>query len=286
MIVVKIKGGLGNQMFQYACGRSVALAKNDTLKLDLSSLSSSSGKDTARDYKLDNFNILEHIASPKEKTEAEHRSSKTSLIKRVFRKAFGTPVSEPTLEKILKSHASYLDGFWQSERYFKAIEETLRIEFTLKRSVSAGASKWFPIIANNTSLAVHVRRGDYVSDPATRDFHGLCSPDYYHQAIKMLSEKTREQFKVFVFSDDIEWVKQNLNFSRETYFVSGEGLSDFEEMHLMSLCDHQIIANSSFSWWAAWLNKNESKIVIAPKKWFAGSSENSDNIVPDEWIKI
>jgi hypothetical protein len=138
-------------------------------------------------------------------------------------------------------------------------------------------------ISQSKSVSIHIRRTDYVSNPNTRRFHGICDMDYYYKAVKMIAGKVHSS-NFFLFSDDINWVKENFRIKYPTIFVDHIG-SDAEELLLMSLCKHNIIANSSFSWWGAWLNRNLSKIVIAPKKWFK-VNVNERDIVPQEWIRI
>ena len=182
---------------------------------------------------------------------------------------------------------SYFIGFWQSEKFFKNIEKIIRKEFTLKNPLSNYANVVFEKIKSTPiSASLHIRRGDYVLEPHTNAYHGVCGLDYYQKAYEELVKKINSPFEIFVFSDDIEWVKENLRLPGKMHFVSNPNIPDYEEMFLMSCCTHNIIANSSFSWWGAWLNPNKNKIVIAPKQWFANKNEDAKDIVPESWIKI
>ena len=142
-------------------------------------------------------------------------------------------------------------------------------------------------IANNTSVSLHIRRGDYISNSAYNSTHGTCSLAYYTNAVNFLVNKIGRNFKVFAFSDDPEWVSSNLKLPVDICFVKNNSSEyNYEDLRLMSECDHNIIANSSFSWWGAWLNTNHNKIVITPSKWYADKSTKNDDITPSNWIKI
>ena len=182
---------------------------------------------------------------------------------------------------------TYFEGFWwQSELYFKNIRDILLKEFTLRNDFGVEAKRIArDIDYNKYSVSVHIRRGDYVSDSTTLAHHGFLGGEYYKEAIDLMNKKTiRPSF--YVFSDDIEWVKTNLSFSYPVLFVSDENIPTHEELILMSLCTHHIIANSSFSWWGAWLGRNSEKIVIAPKRWISDETVDTSDIYPDSWIKI
>ena len=259
--IIKIKGGLGNQMFQYAHGRSLEFSGKKVV-FDVSFFEDNKN-DIARDFKLDNFNIA---------TKAEFINKKNIFLDFFIKleRRFGLNIEE----------------FFQNEKYIKDIEEIIRKEFTLKNNFGNKAGERFRLIENSeNSVSLHIRRGDYVSDKKTKDYHGICDLEYYKKAVDYLKKKLGE-IKIFVFSDDIDWVKENLQVE-DLYFVSNDEIKDYEELILMSKCHHNIIANSTFSWWGAWLNENKDKIVIAPKKWFNNEQANDKNdIVPKNWIKL
>jgi hypothetical protein len=176
----------------------------------------------------------------------------------------------------------YLNGYWQSEYYFEPIKGILRKEFTLKEVLIGQNAELAERIKNSNSVSLHIRRGDYVDNKEVSEFHGTCSPEYYKKAIEFL--KAKGDLEVFVFSDDIQWAKENLRADKINFVAQNN--PGYIDMNLMALCKHNIIANSSFSWWAAWLNQSPSKIVIAPQKWFADPGRQTPDIYPKNWIKI
>ena len=266
MITVSISGGLGNQMFQYAFGRAKAIKNNTEFVIVMSF----DAKNTAeRHFLLDNFNI-------KSKTV-----DSVSIKNRLFKIVEPHP---PFSQKIYDIPKGYFVGNWQSEKYFKGYEKEIRSDFVLKKELSTKAKEIKNLIEKNNSVSIHVRRGDYASDEKVQKKHGLCSPEYYAKAISFVSEKINSP-QFFVFSDDIAWVKENLSLPSSAVFVSGNGLSECEEMILMSQCKNNIIANSTFSWWGAWLNDNKNKIVIAPEKWFSTQNDTT-YLIPSNWIQM
>jgi hypothetical protein len=177
----------------------------------------------------------------------------------------------------------YISGFWQCERYFQRFEDEIRRDFVIRKEHLENTDRWLQLIQSGTSISLHVRRGDYVANPATNAFHGLCEPEYYQKALKKMTENT-ENPVVYIFSDDIQWCKQNLKPELSHHYV--ETGSAYKDLFLMRSCKHNIIANSSFSWWGAWLNINSQKIVIAPSVWFKDPSAQYNDIIPINWYKI
>jgi len=294
MIIVQLYGGLGNQMFQYATGRALSL-KNDTdLKLDLHAFESYSKGITKRKYKLDIFNIKTKFASIKEVEEYTIPSKIMYLLNRNLKLPTNpyssTYIKEKTLnfdESVMKlSKKIYLDGYWQTEKYFKNFDKQIKIDFIFKSEPSSKNKVLLEQIKSTNSVSIHVRRTDYVSDKETNEFHGVIGTEYYRAAIVLLSQKVKNP-RYFIFSDDISWCKINLKFIKDAVFVDyNKDDKSFEDMRLMSKCMHNIIANSSFSWWGAWLNNNPNKIVIAPKKWFNDPTVGVKDRVPKGWLKI
>jgi hypothetical protein len=180
---------------------------------------------------------------------------------------------------------SYLSGLWQTEKYFKDCEEIIRTEFTFKQPLNKKNSELSETIRRKNSVSIHIRRGDYIYNSEEYKIHGLCSIDYYKKAVECIANKAGE-LTLFIFSDDIEWVKNNLKFDFPIIFVDNNVDDIHEDLRLMSLCKHNIIANSTFSWWGAWLNNNKEKIVIAPKKWFNEFEADTKDIYPDSWMRI
>lgn len=263
MKIIRIKGGLGNQLFQYAYGRRLMLINKKEVIFDISFFEGSKQKkDTTRPFLLDNFNIDNSV---KFENIKENRFSKS--FKKIISKITG----------------DY--GFYQSEEYFKGIEEIICKEFTLKEPFSATARVFADKISNTKdSVSIHIRRGDYVLDTKTNEYHGTCDLTYYEKTIEYIKQKN-ESPTFFIFSDDIEWVKENLKIDN-AIFVSNPEVKDYEEMILMSKCSHNIIANSTFSWWGAWLNQNPDKIIVAPKQWTAEKTSDELDIIPKSWIQI
>lgn len=291
MIITKIIGGLGNQMFQYAMGLSLAENNQTPLKLDLSQFTG---------YKLHNgfelskvFNCSAEIASVTQ-IETLLGICKYSFIRRILKKTYlknlrpAQYVVEPFFGywdgvSFLGDNV-YLDGYWQSQKYFIDHESTIRTHFTFKNILSDENLKLSDRIKVTNSVSLHIRRGDYVTNK-NNAFIGTCSLIYYQNAIEYFSQKIADPI-FFIFSDDITWAKSNLRLANEHYFVGhNQGEDSHFDMQLMSLCKHHIIANSSFSWWAAWLNPSKNKIVAAPKKWFANGLNDQD-LVPNSWVRI
>ncbi|AKM77821.1 MAG: Glycosyl transferase family 11 [Candidatus Wolfebacteria bacterium GW2011_GWE1_48_7] len=285
MIIIKLKGGLGNQMFQYACAKHLAERNNDILRLDLSWYDPGGipASDTVRQYALSNFAISAQAA-----TAEEVGRMCDSLIGRLIKKIINKfrPITSYVFNpKILEQTGDvYMEGFFQSERYFKDIEFIVRNEFQLKDVMGRDAHAVLEDIEQSNAVSLHVRRGDYVNNKNASAFHGICSPAYYRAAIDTILKRI-DLPKFFVFSDDIEWVKEHIEIPNATY-VSDGGIRDYEELILMSKCKHAIIANSSFSWWGAWLNANPHKIVIAPRQWVSDSRVDTSDAVPSEWIRL
>ncbi len=291
MIIVKLKRGMGNQMFQYALGRRLVEDLKSPLKLDISGFERQSQIDTKREYELHHFNILEDFANSEEIIKARDRWGFLSrLYQAINTKIFREQHVGYDPRLLNKKGDIYLDGFWHSEKYFQSIREIILRELALKTSLSsvgmaAAAEIEKATAEGKASVSLHVRRGDYVTNLKAKKYHGLITTEYYGGAIEILRNKVGEM-KIFLFSDDIEWVKRNIPLQDAHYFVTNPSIPFYEEVHLMSLCDHNIIANSSFSWWGAWLNQNLNKIVIAPRKWLAKTGNDYYNEIPESWLKI
>ncbi|MDD5068946.1 MAG: alpha-1,2-fucosyltransferase [Candidatus Pacebacteria bacterium] len=283
MIIFNLKGGLGNQMFQYALGRKLSLQNKDILKLDATLFD----KENQRRYTLGHFLIQGDIATQEEIRRIKNPHGPLSHLKHLFKKKVLRQFNVRFLPEILLLKGDiYLEGYWQSEKYFKDIRPILLNDFTLKDGLSEQATRTLMQIRNTKNpVSIHVRRGDYVKSQEAKAYHDMCSPSYYRQALEIIKNKT-DSPSFFIFSDDIDWVKGNLKLEGSVTYVSNPAIKDYEELILMSACKHNIIANSSFSWWGAWLNQNLEKIVIAPEKWANISPKIYKDIVPESWIKI
>ena len=295
MIIVKLSGGLGNQMFQYAAGRCLSEMHGVELLLDLSFLNQNpAGAYTKREFELDVFNINAGIANERD-VKQFYRYSKSKLVRELQRRF---PFLFPHLyiaETGISYHSqfnnygknTYLDGFWQSEKYFNLIRDILLKELTPKSNFNTEAEQLSKLMISCNSVSVHIRRGDYVSNKQILELHGVLSLDYYKNAVKFINKQRPDKY--FVFSDDIAWCKENLILeilAEVVYIEFNEPTPNYLELVLMSLCKHNIVANSSFSWWGAWLNSNENKITIAPKKWFAKNKVSSQDLIPETWVKL
>ena len=289
MVIVRLFGGLGNQLFQYATARRVAHINNVPLKLDVSGFESYK----LHRYSLKHFNILEEFASSDEIARFNgrglvcHISLWVQKLLPYYRRRLVVERYFNFDAKIIEISSNvYLNGYWQSEKYFKDIETLLRQELTLKAapdSANVAMGEW---IRGVRSVSLHIRRRDYVSDPATQQIHGTCSSDYYAAAIAKLSEGVEDPY-FFVFSDDPQWAQENLKLEHPTTFVTHNGPDkNYEDLRLISLCQHHIIANSTFSWWGAWLCANPGKLVFAPQRWFRTPDLNTKDLFPETWRLI
>jgi len=268
MIIVKLQGGLGNQMFEYAFARGVAARLDTQCKFDVSGFKHIPGV-TDRVLGLTAFSLPIEFAS-KEEIDA----AKKNIIKddHLFNK------------KVFSSDNSYFDGYWQDERYFAHIKDDMRSFFTF-RKLSEEASRILSDIQSGQGISLQIRRGDYVTNDKVARTIGACDISYYEKAIKKL-RGVAPQSKVFVFSDDIEWAKDNIKSDMSLVFVSAS-IEAHEAILLMAACRHHIISNSSFGWWGAWLDPREDKTVIAPKQWFRDKAlEKKQSIVPSSWQRV
>lgn len=292
MIVVKLIGGLGNQMFQYAFGRNLARIKQTEMKLDIT------GFETYKlhTYSLRHFNIKESLATKAEISQLTKHAAKKGKIwclrNYLFSDASIFVKEKRSMEFKFDStimtigDTAYLNGYWQNEKYFQDIEEVIGKEFVVRDAMGDEDKAMAQSIAQTNSVSVHIRRGDYVASAKTNAVHGTCDINYYQRATKLISEKIIDPH-FFVFSDDHEWVKKNIIFDFPTTYVA-HNIADknYQDLRLMSMCHHNIIANSSFSWWGAWLNVNSNKIIVAPKKWLNDSTRDASDITPKTWNRI
>ncbi|NBX76024.1 MAG: alpha-1,2-fucosyltransferase [Proteobacteria bacterium] len=275
MIITKLHCGLGNQMFQYAAGLALANRHRTVQTLDVSWFRTYDGMAAHNQYGLNCFNVTEQFAAHEELSEiAKYQSSKHVA-----------PVVDyyPSFADIPDN--TYLDGFFQSERFFLAIHETVRNHFSFRFPPTAAVSRCAEFILSSApSVCLHVRRGDYVA--LYQDRFGLLGRDYYRSAIQALKERY-SGFTVFVFSDDIDSAEKELLLDVPHHFVRAtEHYNFYDKIRLMSLCNHAIISNSTFAWWGAWLIPNKDKTIIAPKPWFTGEGLGQLQVVSDSWIQI
>lgn len=292
MILTKLQGGLGNQLFQYALGRHLAEIHHTELKLDIFSFKNDPNK---RVYNLGHFTITENFATKEEVARFQKYKRKPGRIWYLFNKLIAERkyIQQRQFHfdpRVLRTGNNvYLDGDWQTEKYFKDIEGIIRKEITVKTPLSGKDAEAAKKIEAASSVMMHIRRGDYVSNSETNTYHGTQGLDYYKKAIAIIAEKVSSPH-VFVFSDDHAWVKENIKLDYPvTYVVHNGADKNYEDLRLMSLCQNHIIANSTFSWWGAWLSQNPNKIVIGPERWFNNPKKkttSTKDVLPEEWIKI
>lgn len=267
MVIVRIVGGLGNQMFQYAYAKSLQ-QKGYAVKIDISKF---------RNYKLHGgYQLDKYKIDLETSTPLSNFLSKLGLKKNIKEKSL---LFNDKFINISKNE--YVKGYFQTEKYFLDIRDVLLHQFVIKQELCESTILYSKEIKQHkNSCSLHIRRGDYVSDKKANSVHGTCDLNYYNEAIKLNTNKF-ENTHFFVFSDDIVWTKKNLSIENATYI--DHKCIPHEDMYLMSLCKNNITANSSFSWWGAWLNEHKNKTVIAPKKWFV-SQENE--VACENWIKL
>jgi hypothetical protein len=274
IVLVTLRGGLGNQMFQYAVGRSIAETHGRALVLDDLALRADHPGRTKRDYALGMLNIQAQLTSEK---PIELAASRAVVVQP--RRGFHDNVLCPNSSSQLELH-----GFWQDERYFADIAHLLRNDFRMKPG-PWDHSEWEPrIAATRSAVCVHVRRQDYLTS-STLDFVGQA---YYERAVMAMAHRVTDAH-FFIFSDDLAWCKDNLALRQPHSLVEHDthsGNSAYADLKLMTLCRHFIIANSSFSWWAAWLGTDPRKIVMAPQHWFHDVPSDSREITPPGWLRV
>ena len=283
-IVVSLEGGLGNQMFQYAAGRAAMLRISTQLALDVRRLTASGD----RNYGLGDFRLCPDLTliteGPPPRQDGRWRRFLKSLIgdEACFHEA-GFQFDGGCLR--LKPGAR-MEGYFQSERYFADFATIIRADFTPRAEhlaeIEAMAERLIP---SSPCVSLHVRRGDY-ANPETMAIHGMLNASYYERALKILAERTGSNLPICVFTDDPAWVRANLALPGQARFISEHTRTALQDMILMSRCTHHITANSSFSWWGAWLNPSQDKIVVTPALWFQPDAGlDTRDLRPDGWIQ-
>lgn len=286
MIIVKIWGGLGNQLFQYSFGKYLAARLNTAVKYDIQ-ITNKLNSFTQRDLAISFFNVEMEIATVREISKKKYFSN--IQLARVERKM------AQSLPFLLKTHIvesnepkpfgslpfrdnCYYEGYWQSHKYLMPVEALLRRQLTMKQPAREAVLNTLEQIISGPSVSIHVRRGDYLHNK----YFTTCKMAYYKEAMAHFIT-TAPNSKFYVFTDDIAWCKEHF-IGPQYYFVTGN--EHFEDMYLMSSCGHNIIANSTFSWWAAWLNQHQDKMVVAPRDWHKRHNEKYNDLMPENWIKI
>ena len=286
-VIVRIQGGLGNQLFQYAAGKSLSLRLGVQLILDLNwYIDNSNFK-----FILNRFHVNDRSWAPSEKIPKRIRTALYKLSGKIAPTGLTLPVLkdidfEFNYDLLSIQSPVLLDGYWQNESYFKEHRKELLELLTIKGEIDSDNNQLLNKIKNSNSICIHIRRGDYITNSNAARINGVCSKDYYFRAFNILSMHIESPI-CFVFSDDPEWVKSNLEFDCETIFVDINSIDKPEfDFLLMKSCKYFIIANSTFSWWAAWLANYKNKQVIAPKVWFLNQVLNKNMHLPESWIRI
>lgn len=286
-VVVGLSGGLGNQIFQYAAGRALSLRLGAPLKLDTSWFTGQKN----RTFALDPFAIAGETCTSRSLTPHWFKPFESKVSRRLFTSRMGAKIfREPhfhfsaSFEDI--SSPIFLEGYWQSPRYFQEATAHIQNDLEILGTVPSPCQAMLEAIQSSQSICMHVRRGDYVSSAITAKTHGTCSQDYYIQGITSLI-KDMVSPRCFVFSDDPEWVRENVTLPCSMTVVDiNSGDEAHWDLFLMSACDHFLIANSSLSWWGAWLGRNINKRVIAPRNWFLDSDKDTRDLIPQKWERI
>jgi hypothetical protein len=288
MFIFQLMGGLGNQMFAYAAAKSLSLKRGIPVKFDFDC----PYQHIKYEYALGIFHAKAEFPT---RAELKKVKPKRGIERRLY--LFLGKNTTPRLVRELQEFTfrdefyaipdnSYVTGFWQSEKYFLPIEKEIRKDFQFHFAPDSKNQRHLDNIDRSNSVAIHIRRGDYVNVAKTQAVHGLCSVDYYQQAMAII-EKSVSDPVYFFFSNDIPWVKENIKTSREHHFIDNNtGAASWEDLRLMSRCKHTIIANSSFSWWGGWLNAYQKKIVIAPKQWMSNPTIDTKDLIPVTWMRL
>lgn len=292
LVVPILGGGLGNQLFQVAAAMRAGNNRLSNLRLNDRFLTAHYTKRVNRipelGLPLRRIGPFGHLLV-RALRWLNHVAPRVGILRQ---NAFWCYMCEPSDREIVipfQTPASFLvvlDGYWQHSSYADGCLSQLRECLVRPALQGPNAADLAKVLESTESVALHVRRGDYVNDPSTRSFHGNCSEEYYYQAIELLNRRVRFD-RIFVFSDDITWVSTHLSLGdNATYMNTDRALSDVEEFKLMARCHHFIIANSTFSWWAARLAMHREKVVIAPERWFAQAGGKERGLFPEDWVLI
>jgi hypothetical protein len=292
MIISAITDGISNQMFQYACGKSLSIEHHTEFLIDISWFENIESRFTTRLFLLNKFHITANIADNKQ-IRAFKEPKYPPIINSIYwrwqyalpyykRKEFKETKSGYDSNIWKSSKSIHLSGFWQSYKYFENIRTVLLKEFMPKNISENNQVIAKSILNNDDSVSIHFRRGDYVNSQNT---HYCLPQSYYTQAIEFIKSKVAN-IHLYVFSDDPEWVFENIKFTCDYTLIQHNKSNPEIDIYLMSCCKHNIIANSSFSWWGAWLNQNEKKIVVAPDKWLNYNFKSTVDLIPSDWFKL
>lgn len=288
-----LQGGLGNQMFQYAIARALSEHYQSTFLLDRSWFDVPQSETTPRPYQLDLLQI-QNVAN----SDLIFPKKPNKLIKALQGFIPANPIVyyqqnafefDPSLFRLkrMAERDLFLFGYWQAYPYLEVIRPILQTEFKTKAPTPNHYQAYLQQIRSSESVMLHIRRGDYVNSPSAAKFHGVLPLSYYQQAIEvLLLQKPDSHF--FIFSDDLPWAKEALPKNLKITFVENALQADAaaQELQLMTECKHQIIANSSLSWWGAWLKQDCNGLVFTPNRWICDNSLDLSNLLPTSWHRI
>jgi hypothetical protein len=290
MITIRLNGGLSNQMFQYAAARALAQRYDGRVRLDRHWFSEVAARDTKRHFELDCFAFPKVFQSENPFIKLTRLSPQTE---RAYQKLLG---GRAYIEPDHNFHASFFDlpdhsliiGFYQSEKYFLSEQSIIRKDFEWANQPTGKNKTLLERIQKDVgSVSLHIRRGDYVTNAHAHAWHGVLDLAYYEKAMREMSKYVKQP-TFYVFSNDPEWCKQNIKTRHKVVFVdhNDDQKNGHEDMRLMKNCRHNITANSSMSWWGAWLNQNPEKRIIAPKRWFVDPSMSTRDLIPKSWVQL
>lgn len=285
MKIVRFLGGLGNQMFQYAFYKSLE-RKFDAVRADLTEFEAyglHNGFELERVFPIDLDKappFLVKLYDPRYRSWWIRKLRRVARLKDAYYEEkmlfrFDSGLFEDNSNRLYW-------GYWQNERYFDAVGDALRQDFQFKLPLGERNKSVLQQIQSGNSVSIHVRRGDYLNNEL---LGGICDEAYYQRAIQTIQERTKDP-EFFVFSNDMAWCESHLNLPQAHFIAWNQGDQSYIDMQLMSHCKHNIIANSSFSWWSAWLNSNTDKIVIAPTGWTNDPANSISDIIPSQWITL
>jgi hypothetical protein len=287
-VVIRMAGGLGNQLFQYAAGLALSRTRGARLLLDTTTYVT----DKLRTYSLQPFTLTPRFV-PRVIVPIM-----AAFDRRFVGRALKTMMPAVGWHYVRDRGQGYepaqfpaggnlmLDGYWQSDKYFAPVAEQVREAFAFRDPPDDANAACLARIARGPSVAVHVRRGDYVTTPEVNAIHGTCGPEYYRAAADRIRQAAPDA-TYYVFSDDPDWAEQHLKWPGPSEVVRHNlGRRDADDLRLMAACDHFVIANSSFSWWGAWLARNAAKVVVAPRRWYTNVHHTDRDLTPPEWLRI
>lgn len=294
--IVNISGGLGNQMFQYAFGKALSINLKQEVYYCIDDLSSYA---IARRFELENvFDLNVPIANLRDISNVLGLWRRAPKIRRILARLNNSLLAGPnfiTERNFYPSNnltpssrgGAYFHGYWQSEDFFKPHEGVILKSFQFREGASNSNQEMMMRIQSGPSIALHIRRGDYISKPKANAMHGVLDVEYYYAAIASVRKRVSNA-RLFVFTDDHDWARAEMvsKLDNAECVNINNGSDSFRDMQLMSICEHNIVANSSFSWWSAWLNPNPKKIVIAPQKWFSNQSHSDMSLIPASWERM